>query len=159
MAYGSAAANGATPTYKCQISGTGAPGSCSGANWSQQFAAKGSTTYTLKVQACVGSVCGPWAQASATTRVAPDPEPTTWHGYAGTGTCPEQGTSSHFNSSGPSCSSAHGFANGDLTLYCYTTWPGWSGNWYLFSGDGYSKSEGWYVKGSTIDIDGSPPHC
>ena len=128
------------------------------------FSATGgpSTSYTLTVTATVNGVSNS-ASASRTTPGAPV---TSWSANAGSGTCPEQRggsglSATHYNSSGPSCSSAHGFANNAITVYCYNNYSTSSGTgpWYEFSGDGYTRAEGWLVKGDTISISGSPPVC
>lgn len=153
--YGAAAANGASPTYTWSISGIG-----SGSGGPQSFTRTGgpNTSYTLTVTATVNGVSNS-ASTSATTPGPVPPAQTEWSANAGSGTCPEKpGLSGHFNAGPPaSCSSPHGFANGNITVYCSTTL--WSSTWYEFSGDGYSRAEGWLVKGSTITINGSPPGC
>jgi len=157
--YSAAAANGVPAgnvAYTWSVSGYSNGNQA--APYSFSFVGGASTTYTLSVYATVNGVQGPTTTTSTTTPGVP--APSSWSADAGNGSCPEQGTSSHFNPSGPSCSSPYGFANGPITVYCYTTWPGWNGTWYLFSGDGYSKDEGWYVKNeSPVSINGSPPHC
>jgi hypothetical protein len=156
--YTAATANGVSASdvqYSWTLSGGLGSGSQKGP---YSFSATGSasTSYTLTVTVTVNGVSN---QASA-TRTTPAAPPTSWSAYASVGTCPEQGTYSHYSSSGPTCTSAQGFANGNLTVYCYTTWPGWNGTWYLFSGDSYTKEMGWYIKkDNTVTINGSPPHC
>jgi len=106
------------------------------------------------------------SNSAAVSRTTPAAPQTSWAANAGSGTCPEQRSggnlTSHYSSSGPSCSSAHGFANNWITVYCYTTYTTTSGTgpWYEFSGDGYSRGEGWLVKGDTLlSIDPTPPSC
>ncbi|MET0448496.1 MAG: Ig-like domain-containing protein, partial [Aeromicrobium sp.] len=152
--YGAAAANGASPSYSWTIGGLD-----SGSGGPQSFSRTGSknTSYTLTVTVTVGGVSN---SASATART-PDEPVSSWQADTGVGTCPEKGPGypSHYTNPPPRCSSAHDFARGTVTVYCKTTWSGWSGTWYLFSGSGYSKSEGWYLKGDTITISGSPGNC
>lgn len=156
--YSAAVANGVpagSVTYTWSVSSSLGSGN-QAAPYSFSLNGVANRTYTLTVYATVNGVNGPATTRTATTPGAPV---TSWSANAPVGTCPEQGTSSHFDASGPSCSSPHGFANGALTVYCYTTWSGWPSSWYLFSGDGYTRAEGWYVKADTITINGSPPHC
>jgi len=161
--YGAAAANGANPTYTWSISNIG-----SGSGGPQSFTRTGgaNTGYTLTVTATVGGVSNSASASATTPGPYVPPAPTEWSANAGSGTCPEKRsgaglTASHYSSSGPSCSSAHGFANNAITVYCYSNYNTSSGNgpWYEFAGDGYSRAEGWLVKGDTISISGSPPPC
>jgi large repetitive protein len=166
--YSAAAANG-VPAGNVIYSWTVSSGLGSGsqaAPYSFSVTGGASTSYTLTVTATVGGVSNS-ASVSRTTPAAPQ---TSWAANAGSGTCPEKRNASgtalnagtHFNSSGPSCSSAHGFANNWLSVYCYSTYTTTSGTgkWYEFSGDGYSRAEGWLVKGDTLlSIDPGAPPC
>ena len=162
--YTAAAANG-VPAGNVSYSWTLSGGLGSGTQAAPySFSATGgpSTSYTLTVTATVNGV----SNSAAVSRTTPAAPQTSWAANAGSGTCPEQRSggnlTSHFSSSGPSCSSAHGFANNWITVYCYTTYTTTSGTgpWYEFSGDGYSRGEGWLVKGDTLlSIDPTPPSC
>ena len=161
--YTAPAANGVAGsaiTYTWTINGV-SPGSGSDAAVApHSWTGSPSTGYTFSVIATVNGVSGPAGSHSATTPGTPPPP-----GYsanAAVGTCPEHangaGTTGHFSSGPPaSCSSAHGFVNGGITVYCYHYLNG--NPWYEFDGDGYSRGEAWYVRGNTIDINGSPPGC
>lgn len=161
------AANGVSAsaiTYSWSISPNPGNGSGAGANnvpspQSLSWTGTASRGYTLSVTATVNGVSGPAGSDGATTPGAPPPP-----GYsanAAVGTCPEKqngaGTTGNFSPGPPaSCSSDHGFVNGNITVYCGRTMNG--STWYEFSGDGYSRGP-WHVKGSTITISGSPPGC
>ena len=166
--YSAAPANGVpagSVSYSWSLSG-GLGSGTEAAPFSFSRTGSAGTSYTLTVTASVNGVAGPPASVARTTPAAPQ---TSWAANAGSGTCPEQRNGSgtglsgtHYSSSGPSCSSAHGFANNWITVYCYSNYTTSSGNgpWYEFSGDGYSRGEGWLVKGDTLlSIDPTPPPC
>jgi hypothetical protein len=160
--YAAAPSHGATPTYSWIFTDNNVLHDNAPSSYSFTNTVQGSTTYTLTVRVTINGVSNS-ASVSGTT---PAPPATSWSANAGSGTCPEQRsgsglTLSHYNSAGPSCSSAHGFVNNAITVYCYSNYNTSSGNgpWYEFAGDGYTRAEGWLVKGDTITISGSPPGC
>jgi hypothetical protein len=144
--------------YSWSISGGLGSGTTSGSGSTSKTGSQ-STNYTLTVTASVNGVSNS-ASASATTPAAQPPP--SYTANAPVNSCPEQrsGSSltSHFSAAGPSCSSVHSWVKGNIQVFCSSNFN--TGAWYEFTGSGYTRGEGWLVKGSTLtNVSGGVPGC
>ena len=128
----------------------------------------GSYSFTVYATNPAGSSAQPGPGSNAVS--VPSPPPTSWPlttpgGSAGDSCPQDQFVHSYFHNP-TGCSAAHSWVPGGTTVtaYCGVNHPGWKYNgntiWYLFSGGGYSKGEGYYINGGTVDGDTSAiPGC
>jgi len=148
--YSAAAAHGANPSYSWSISGIG-----SGSGGPQSFSRNGgaNTTYTLTVTATVNGVSNS-ASTSATTPGAPATE---WSANVPVNSCPEEFNlqSGYFNGNNITCSAPGGWVRGNINVQCKKS----GADWYRFRDGSRSYADNMIVKGSTINLNGTPPTC